>query len=98
MDAPLYVGRIRPALLRELVAVGRGDAGRVALSSDGLGGQVSGRQTLLPDLAGFMHDEGADSHDNQEENQTGFIFVDHVEILSDQCLAKRLVRVLITTY
>lgn len=70
--------------------------GRVGLSGDGLGGQVSGRQTLLPDLAGLIHTEAADSHDNQEENQGGFILIEHVDTLSGEFLAKRLVRVLIT--
>ncbi len=67
MDAPLYVGRIRPALLRELVAVGRGDAGRVALSSDALSGHFSGGDTFLADLVGLEHGEAANQHNDQEQ-------------------------------
>lgn len=97
MDAPLYVGRIRPALLRELVAVGRVDAGRVALSSDALSGQFSGGDTFLADLVGFVHGQTADKHDDQEQQQGAVILI-HGLAPSNEILAKRLVRVLITTY
>ena len=67
MEAPLCIGRIRPALFSELVAVRQVDAGRVALSSDSLGGQVSGRDTFLADLVGLIHAEDANQHDDQKQ-------------------------------
>lgn len=95
----LYVFVFLRTLFREPVAGGQVDTTRFGLTAgDGLGGQVSGRQTLLPDLAGLIHTEAADNHDNQEENQAGFILIKHDYIPSGEFLAKRLVRVLINIY